>query len=74
MTHTVRFQDALPIAIQFIEEHYDCLGKEPPVLIRDLYGKIRMFLHSEQTSQHKALAESLTTLLGNFSYSSDTVF
>ncbi|TAN66758.1 MAG: hypothetical protein EPN17_12955 [Methylobacter sp.] len=74
MTHTVRFQDALPIAIQFTEEHYDCLGKEPPVLIRDLYGKIRLFLHSEQTPQHKALAESLTALLGHFSYITDAVF
>ena len=74
MTHTVRFQEALSIAIRFTEEHYDCLGKEPPVLIRDLYGKIRLFLHSEQTSQHKTLAESLTALLGNFSYSADAVF
>lgn len=74
MTHTVRFQDALPIAIQFAEEHYDCLGKEPPVLIRDLYGKIRLFLHSEQTPQHKTLAESLTALLGNFSYSANVIF
>ena len=74
MIHTVRFQDALPIAIQFTEEHYDCLGKEPPVLIRDLYGKIRLFLPSEQTPQHKTLAESLTALLGNFSYSADAIF
>ncbi|MFU8788616.1 MAG: KGGVGR-motif variant AAA ATPase [Methylobacter sp.] len=74
MTTMVRFQQALSIAVQFTEKHYDCLGQEPPIIIRDLYGKIRLFLHSEQTSQHKTLAKNLTDLLGNFSYSADAIF
>lgn len=73
MNNTVRFQDALTKAIAFTEEHYNALGHDP-ILIRDLFGKVRLFLQSNQTDQHKILAKELSTLLGNFSYTPDTIF
>ncbi|WNB77380.1 KGGVGR-motif variant AAA ATPase [Methylomonas koyamae] len=73
MKDTVRFQDALTKAIAFTEEHYNSLGRNP-ILIRDLFGKIRLFLQSHQTDQHKILAKELRTLLGNFSYTPDSIF
>ncbi|MCQ8127228.1 KGGVGR-motif variant AAA ATPase [Methylomonas rivi] len=73
MNNTVRFQDALTKAIAFTEEHYNALGYDP-ILIRDLFGKVRLFLQSNQTDQHKILAKELSTLLGNFSYTPDVIF
>ncbi|ASF45598.1 KGGVGR-motif variant AAA ATPase [Methylovulum psychrotolerans] len=74
MTRIVRFQDALPLAIKFIEAHYAHLGQEPPIVIRDLYGKIRLFLSSEQTSLQQDLAESLEVSLGKFAYPAEAIF
>jgi len=74
MSTAVRFQDALPIAKQFTKTHYEALGQEPPILIRDLYGKIRLFLRGGPTEQHQDLAASLTQSLGNFAYSAEAIF
>jgi hypothetical protein len=73
MSNTVRFQDALTKAIVFTEQNHITLNHDP-IIIRDLYGKIRLFLQYEPTSQHNELAEKLSTLLGNFTYAADTIF
>ncbi len=73
MNNTVRFQEALTKAIAFTQKHYNSLGQNP-ILIRDLFGKVRLFLQSNQSDQHKILAKELSTLLGNFSYTPDNIF
>lgn len=74
MSNTVRFQDALPIAQQFTQTHYEALGQQPPILIRDLYGKIRLFLCGEPTEQHQVLATNLANALGRFTYPAEAIF
>ena len=74
MTTTIRFQDALLIAQEFTEDHYQALGNQPPIIIRDLYGKIRLFLHGESNPRHTELADDLSHQLGNFSYPANTLF
>lgn len=73
MNDTVRFQDALSKAISFTQLHYNDLGPDP-ILIRDLFGKVRLFLQSNQTDLHKVLAKELSTLLGNFAHTPDAIF
>lgn len=74
MIDTIRFQDALPIAIEFTKQHYGDLGNHPPIIIRDLYGKIRLFLHGDQNEPHQALAIKLAAQLGQFAYAADAIF
>ena len=66
----IRFQEALENAIQLVEQHYADLGGQP-VLVRDLYGRIRIALPIEaptdETTQHNDLATLFEQALGNFS-------
>jgi len=73
VTEIIRFQDALDAAIRFIKD-YPALLERSPLIIRDLYGKIRLFLQCEPTPEHQGLAEQLSDLLGGFGYSSGEIF
>lgn len=68
----VRFQDALDKAIQFAKENYSLLG-EDPIIIRDIYGCISVILQCKN-NKHKKLAAQLFKSLGNFAYSTDSIF
>jgi hypothetical protein len=69
----IRFQEALEKAIQLVKQHYADLGGQP-VLVRDLYGRIRIVLPIEaptdDTTQHDNLAALFEQALGNFSHQS----
>ncbi|MEN8215760.1 MAG: hypothetical protein ABFS56_05170 [Pseudomonadota bacterium] len=43
----IRFQEALENAIQLVKQHYDDLGGGQIVIVRDLYGRIRITLPIE---------------------------
>ncbi|RKZ91930.1 MAG: hypothetical protein DRR19_05770 [Candidatus Parabeggiatoa sp. nov. 1] len=69
----IRFQEALENAIQLVKQHYTDLGG-PPVLVRDLYGRIRIALPiqapTDESTQYDDLAALFEQALGNFSYPS----
>jgi len=71
----IRFQEALEKAIQLAKQHYADLGGQP-VLVRDLYARIRIALPIEapidETAQkkHEDLAVLFEQALGNFSHQS----
>jgi hypothetical protein len=72
----IRFQDALQRAVDFVKQHYADLGSQP-VLVRDLYGRIRIVLPKpaptdEKSTQYEELAGLFCQALGNFS--SQSVF
>jgi hypothetical protein len=65
----IRFQEALENAIELLKRHYADLGGSP-VLVRDLYGRIRIALPTDETTQHDDLAALFKQALGNFSHQS----
>lgn len=73
MSEIIRFQDALPKAVNFVQTNDDNLGQET-IIIRDLYGKIRLFLQIEPNEQLNTLAQSLSVQLGNFGYPAPDIF
>jgi hypothetical protein len=73
VTKTLRFQDALDKAIGFVKDH-SLLSDNSPVIIRDLYGKIRLFLQTEPMPEHKELAVQLSDFLGGFGHPANELF
>jgi hypothetical protein len=69
----IRFQQALENAIELAKQHYDELGGGPILIVRDLYGRIRIALSIEaptdESRQHDHLAVLFKQALGNFSFS-----
>jgi len=51
----IRFQEALENAIQLVKEHYDDLGGGQIVIVRDLYGRIRIALPTDETNDDLAV-------------------
>jgi len=75
----VRFNEALDIARKLVEDHWDDLGGEV-VLVRDLYGRIRVILKNkpkpeedELQKSHGRFAKKLQTQLGAFGYNKSQV-
>jgi hypothetical protein len=66
----IRFQDALPLAIEFVEKNYAVLGKEP-VLVRDIFGRISIILHGKKNKNREKLDNHFAALLKNFAYSAE---
>jgi len=73
VTKALRFQDALDTAIDFAKNH-PLLSNNSPVIIRDLYGKIRLFLQIEPMPEHKELAVQLSDSLSGFGYPASELF
>lgn len=69
----VLFHEALEKSIEFVEANYSLLGREP-ILLRDVYGRISVILHSKKNNKHKKLAKQLFDVLGNFAYAEDGIF
>lgn len=69
----IRFQDALPLAIEFVEKNYAVLGKEP-ILVRDIFGRISIILQSKKNKKHEKLDSQFGLLLQNFAYSTESNF
>lgn len=65
MTAPIRFDEALDRTVRYAVEHLDDLGRDV-VIIRDLFGRIRIALNSD-ASAAEALASELHSLLGAFS-------
>jgi len=70
----IRFQKALENAIELVKQHYADLGGLPVLLVRDLYGRIRIALPIEaptdETTQPDDFAALFRQALGHFSYQS----
>lgn len=67
----VRFSQALNNAKEVLSRHRDVL-KPPVIVVRDLYGRIRVALEAEPTD--KQVAEELHRALGGYSPGPDNVF
>jgi Mrp family chromosome partitioning ATPase len=69
----MNFNEALPTAAAIARTH---LGKKDKdiILVRDLFGKIRVVLPEESVDVGDALAEDLVTALGHYAYDRTSTF
>jgi Flp pilus assembly CpaE family ATPase len=69
----MNFNEALPTAAAIARTH---LGKKDKdiILVRDLFGKIRVVLPEESVDVGDALAEDLVTALGRYAYDRTSTF
>ncbi len=69
----MNFNDALPAAATIALRHLGAQGRDV-VLVRDLYGKIRVVLPADQANNAPALASELSAALGHYAYGPDSTF
>jgi Mrp family chromosome partitioning ATPase len=63
----MNFNEALPAAARIARQHLGSTGKTI-VLVRDLFGKIRVVLPEESADVGDALADELSSALGHYAY------
>jgi Mrp family chromosome partitioning ATPase len=63
----MNFNEALPAAARIARHHLGNTGKTV-VLVRDLFGKIRVVLPEESADVGDALADELSSALGHYAY------
>lgn len=61
----VRFDDVLKIVVEFIKSRRAALGEEV-IIVRDLYGRVRLALPGAPSPEHSALAAELNQRLGAY--------
>jgi hypothetical protein len=69
----MNFNEALPTAARIARNHLGKTGKDL-VLVRDLFGKIRVVLPEEFIDVGNALAEDLSHALGHYGYDQTSTF